>query len=74
MDRIVGLLMQHTPEIICFQEANIKMLDILQGRLQHYGFTKFIQNITNDTYTFNFFQSLVSFRISIANSSIVNTV
>ena len=54
MDRIVGLLMQHTPEIICFQEANIKMLDILQGRLQHYGFTKFIQNITNDTYTFNF--------------------
>ena len=53
MEKIVELIISVNPEIICFQEVNIKMLEILKTLLAKSQFDKFILNKSVDTYLHN---------------------
>lgn len=53
MKKIVELIISVNPEIICFQEVNLKMLQILKTLLATNQFDKFILNKSVDTYFYN---------------------
>jgi len=48
--QIVNLLIHTNPDIICFQEVNIKMLEILIEQLASRGFNMHIKNLELDNY------------------------
>ena len=50
MTKIVELLVHANPEIICFQEANLEMLEILIKQLAEHGFNMHNKNEVLDTY------------------------
>lgn len=53
MEKIVKLIIAVDPEIICFQEVNLKMLEILKTLLAKSQFDKFILNKSVDTYIYD---------------------
>lgn len=49
--QIVNLVIHTNPDIICFQEVNIKMLEILIEQLASHGFNMHIKNLELDNYS-----------------------